>query len=215
MKATATVKYLWIWTETTPTFTGLPLHITILANFQTLMVEMESTKDAILSGLIAELDRRRIGSQSHFDKEEILASMTTTHNELLKKVDLCMRNSQKELQVVPLFDSPADFGNEIFVNAEEESKGTKPVTIVPASSEKKFHFFYSNGELIHLPPKFVFPHMGLCSLIVNWFCGNPSQKTMPLKLILPRDLRNRSQRSEHRKMRLLISAVIARAKEKG
>ena len=214
MKATATVKYPWNRTEITPIFTGLPPHITILANFQTLMVEMVSTKDAILNGLIAELDRRRIGSQSHFDKEEILASMTTMHNELLKKVDLCMRNSQKELQIVPLFDSPADCEDEIFVNAEEESKG-KPVTIVPASSEKKFHFFFSNGELRRLPPNFVFPHMGLCSLIVNWFCGNPSQKTMPLKLILPRDLRNRSQRSEHRKMKLLMSAVIARAKEKG
>lgn len=150
------------------------------------------------SGVGQEADRRRIGigSQSHFDKEEILASMTTMHNELIKKVDLCMRNSQKELQVVPLFDSPADFGNEIFVNAEEEAKG-KPVTIVPASSEKKFHFFYSNGELRRLPPKFVFPHMGLCSLIVNWFCGNPSQKTMPFKHIVPRDLHSRSLRSEH------------------
>jgi hypothetical protein len=125
-----------------------------------------------------------------------------------------MRNSQKELQVVPLFDSPADFGNEIFVNAEDEAKG-KPVTIVPASSEKKFHFFYSNGELRRLPPKFVFPHMGLCSLIVNWFCGNPSQKTMPFKHIVPRDLHSRSLSSEHRKMRLLIKSVIARAKEKG
>ena len=71
----------------------------------------------------------------------------------------------KELTVVPLFDSPADCENEIFVNAEEESKG-KPVTIAPASSEKKFHFFFSNGELRRLPPSFVFPHMGLCLLIV-------------------------------------------------
>ena len=85
MKAAATVKYLWNWTETMPTFTGLPPHITILANFQTLMVKMESTKDAILSGLMAELVRMRIGSQSHFDKEDILTSMTTMHNELLKK----------------------------------------------------------------------------------------------------------------------------------
>ena len=182
MKAAATAKYPWNQTETTPTFTGLPPHITILANFQTLMVEMESTKDAILSGLIAELDRRRIGSQSHFDKEEILASMTTMHNELLKKVDLCMRNSQKELQVVPLFDSPADFGNEICVNAEEEAKG-KPVTIVPASSKKKFHFFYSNGDLRCLPPKFVFPHMGLCSLIVNWFVGTLAKKLCHLSIL--------------------------------
>ena len=38
---------------------------------------------------------------------------------------------------------------------------------------------------------------------------------MPFKHIVPRDLHSRSLRSEHRKMRLLISAVIARAKEKG
>jgi hypothetical protein len=125
-----------------------------------------------------------------------------------------MRNSQKEIQIVPLFDSPADYVNEIFVNAEEESKGTKPVTIVPASSEKKFHFFYSKGELRRLPPNFVFPHMGLCLLIVNWFCGNPSQKIMPLKLIVPRDLRTNSMKGEYRKMRSLISAVISKAQEK-
>jgi hypothetical protein len=215
VKAAATVRYPWDRTEMTPTLTGIPPHITILANFRTLMVEMESTKDAIISGLIAELDRRRIGSQSHFDKEEILTSMTTMHNDLLKKMDLCMRNSQKEIQVVPLFDSPADYVNEIFVNAEEESKGMKPVTIVPASSEKKFHFFYSKGELRRLPPNFVFPHMGLCLLIVNWFCGNPSKKIMPLKLIVPRDLHSPSMKGEHRKMRSLISAVISKAKEKG
>jgi hypothetical protein len=45
----------------------------ILANFEHLMIQMESTKNAILSGVEAESDRRRIGSQSHFDKEEILS----------------------------------------------------------------------------------------------------------------------------------------------
>ncbi len=33
-----------------------------------------------------------------------------------------------------------------------------------------------------MPPKyFVFPHTGLCALVMNWFCGNPSANTMPLK----------------------------------
>jgi hypothetical protein len=71
IKAAAMVKYLWNRTEATPTHTGLPPHITILENFEQLMIEIKSTKNAILSGVEAELDRRRIGSQSHFDKEEI------------------------------------------------------------------------------------------------------------------------------------------------
>jgi hypothetical protein len=66
------------------------------------MIEIESTMTAILSGVEAELDRRRIGSQSHFGKEEILARMLSLHTELLKKLDLCAHTSSKALQdVVP------------------------------------------------------------------------------------------------------------------
>jgi hypothetical protein len=82
----ATVKYPWNKTAATPTFTGLSPHITILANFEQLKLEMIATWDAILTGVEAELDKRCIGSQSHFNKEEIFARMDELHNELLKKV---------------------------------------------------------------------------------------------------------------------------------
>ena len=85
MKNAATVKYPWTKTEATPTLTGLPPHITILANFEKLRVELEASKVAILSGVEAELDKRRIGSQSHFNKEEILERMLGLHNELLRR----------------------------------------------------------------------------------------------------------------------------------
>jgi hypothetical protein len=79
IKAKATVKYPWNWMEATPTHTDLPPHITILANFEQLMIEMEFTKNAILSGVEADLDRRCIGSQSHLDKEEILSWIASMH----------------------------------------------------------------------------------------------------------------------------------------
>jgi hypothetical protein len=172
IKAAATVKYPWNQTEATSTHTGLPLHITILENFEQLMIEMESTKNAILSGVEAELDRRRIGSQSHFNKEEILSWIASMHTKLLKKVDMCLRSLTTALQG-PCFDAPGDCVNEIFVNEEEESAG-KLLMIVPSNSSKKFHFFYSKGQVKRLPNDIVFPHMGLCALVVNWFCGNPS-----------------------------------------
>ncbi len=71
----ATVKYPWSKTAATPTFTGLPPHITILAYFKQLQLEMKATRDTILTGVEEELDKRCIGSQSRFDKEEILARM--------------------------------------------------------------------------------------------------------------------------------------------
>ncbi len=84
IKAAATVKYLWNKTEATPTLTGLPPHITIMANFELLKVEMEETKNTIFSGVDAELDKRHIGSQSYFDKEEIISWMLLLHSKLLK-----------------------------------------------------------------------------------------------------------------------------------
>jgi hypothetical protein len=56
-----------------------------MANFGQLKIEMEETKNTILSGMEAELDKRHIGSQSFFDNEEIISWMLSRHNELLKK----------------------------------------------------------------------------------------------------------------------------------
>ncbi len=194
--------------EATPTHTGLPPHITILENFEQLMIKMESTKNAILSGVEAELDRRRIGSQSHFDKEEILSWIASMHTELLKKVDMCLRSLTTALQG-PCFDAPGNV-NEIFVNEEEES-ARKLLTIVLPNSSKKFHFFYLKGQVKRFPNDFVFPHMSLCALVVNWFCGNPTQKTLPLRFFVPANLKSRLMKSEHRKMKILMGTVITGA----
>ena len=164
-------------------------------------------------GWKADLDRRRIGSQSHFNKEEILSWIASMHTKLLKKVDMCLRSSTTALQV-PCFDAPGDSVNEIFVNEEEESAG-KPLMIVPPNSSKKFHFFYSKGQVKCLPNDFVFPHMGLCALAVNWFCGNPSQKTLPLRFLVPADLKSHLMKSEHRKIKILMGAVITGAQQMG
>ncbi len=177
------------------------------------MIKIESTKYAILSGVEVELDRRRIGSQSHFHKEEILSWIASMHTELLKKVDMCLPSSTTVLRV-PYFDAPGDCVNEIFVNEEKESAG-KPLTIVPSNSSKKFHFFYSKGQVKCLPNDFVFPHMGLCALVVNWFCGNPSQKTLSLRFLVPADSKSRSIKSEHWKMKILMGAVITGAQQMG
>jgi hypothetical protein len=211
VKNAATVKYPWTKTEATPTLTGLPPHITILANFEKLRVEMEASKVAILSGVEAELDKRRIGSQSHFDKEEILDRMLNLHNELLKKVDACGRDSANAVANAHFAGDggDTDFGD-IFITPSEE-EADKALTIVPSNRSKKFTFFYSNGEVNRVPKDFVLPHMTLCTLVISWFCGNPSTKTLPLKYLTTMDLKTKSMKSELRKMKQMIAAVTAGA----
>jgi hypothetical protein len=136
------------------------------------------------------------------------------HTKLLKKVDMCLRNSTTALQGVPCFDAPGDCVNEIFVNEEEKSAG-KPLMIVPSNSSKKFHFFYPEGQVKRLPNDFIFPHMGLCALVVNWLCRNPSQKTLPTRFLVPADLKSHSMKNEHQKMKVLMGAVITRAQQMG
>ena len=147
----AMVKYPWTSTEATPTLTGIPLHITILANFEWIMVELESTKSTILAGIKAELDRHRIGSQSHFDKQEILKAMMTMHTEVLKKVDLCMHSSTTALQqVVPVFEAPNGDVPLFFVNDANDAV-RQPMNIVEDGGRRKFQYFYLAGGIQCLP----------------------------------------------------------------
>jgi hypothetical protein len=105
-----------------------------MVNFEQLKIEMEETKNAILSRVEVELDKRHIGSQSYIDKEEIISWMLLLHIELPKKVNVCVPSLAIALQNPPCDDD--DHLDEIFVNEEEETAG-KSLTIVPTNSSKK------------------------------------------------------------------------------
>ena len=60
-KDAAVVKYPWTSTETTPTFTGLPPHVVILATCEELKFELAKAKGGIIQDIKDDLDLRRIG----------------------------------------------------------------------------------------------------------------------------------------------------------
>ena len=49
-------------TASTPSFTGLPPHVSILAQIESLNVALEEAKDSIIGGVKADLDGRGLGS---------------------------------------------------------------------------------------------------------------------------------------------------------
>jgi hypothetical protein len=100
---------------------------------------MVATREAILNGVEAELDRQQIGSQSHFDKEEILARMDVLQNELLKKVDLFRQSSVTALWNVWVGDGS---GDEFLVNGANENS-LQPLTILDNESHQTVGGFSS------------------------------------------------------------------------
>ncbi len=85
-KDAAVVKYPWTSTKTTPTFTGLPPHVVILATCEELKFELAKAKGEIIQDIKDDLDSRPIGSQSHYDKEEIIRKIGALHDALLEKI---------------------------------------------------------------------------------------------------------------------------------
>jgi hypothetical protein len=96
-KDAATVSFLWNKTASTPPFTGLPPHVSILAQIKGIKAAHESSKNEIFNGVKNDLDERRLGLQSYFDKEEIIAKMGELHSNLMKKIELVGRKASTAL----------------------------------------------------------------------------------------------------------------------
>ena len=136
-KEAAVVRYPWNKTASTPIFTGLPPHVCILAQLEGLKAALDSSKDEIIAGVKSDLDGRRLGSQSYFDKEEIIAKMGDYHIELMKKVEVVGRRSYTAIQAdVPL-------GNVLEGTVDSvPALSTHPHTVVDPTSGRKFQFFF-------------------------------------------------------------------------
>jgi hypothetical protein len=64
-----------------------------------------------------------------------------------------------------------------------------------------------------LPQDFKFPCMTLCTLIMSWFCGNPSRKTLPFKFLKQINMMDDSTKRVFQKMRAMMDAVIKGVKQ--
>ena len=139
-KKSATVKFPWNKMAATPTFTGLLPHVCILAKLEGLKVELHWTKNQIIDGVKKDLDGRCLGSQSYFDKEEIIAKMGKLHNELLHKVEVVGRRSST-LQQGSIEDLPGIAVGMMESNANEIANA---LTIVDPDGGEWSQFFQEN-----------------------------------------------------------------------
>ena len=216
VKDAAVVKLPWTKTEATPVFTGLPPHVVILATCEELKLELRRAREEIVSDVKEDLDNRRIGSQSYFDKEEIIGKMEQLHDEMLKRMDRVGHSGYAALRR----DSGSGADDASFQVSgggnENASIATNTSITMVERDERRFQFFYTTGGTVsRLPEGFVFPKMTLATLLTSWFCGNQSTRTIPFKLLKATELENKQEKVQLCKMRKLVDAVIAGAKQEG
>ena len=169
---------------------------------------MERTGDRIISQVKDNLDWRRLGSQSYFDKEEIIAKMGEFHKEMMQRVEVVGRKLFSSLQGGDACHHP---GAEVTMDGVSDSAvsiaNTSALTIVEPSCGRKFQFFFSAGSLSRVPADFVFPKMTMCTLITSWYCGNESTKTVPFKMLKATEIKNKKERYKLSQMKVLMLAV--------
>jgi hypothetical protein len=170
-KDAAVVKYPWTSTETTPTFTGLPPHVVILATCEELKFELAKAKGEIIQDIKDDLDSRCIGSQSHYDKGR-------------KSYVRWVRFTLGQSGYIAAYASQADeYGKDADVVLQQVNENddvacaTNTITMVKPDGGKCFQFFYRKGGAVScLPEEFVFPRMIFATLLTSWFRGNQSKK---------------------------------------
>ena len=140
-KDAAVVQYPWTCTKACPTFTGLPPHVVILATCEELKLELAKAKEGIIQSIKDDLDSRRIGSQSHYDKEEIIRTMGTLHNALLKKI-ACVGHSGYATQSAAVGNEDEEAVVQRLVSENNDvSCTTNTITIVEPDGGQRFQFF--------------------------------------------------------------------------
>jgi hypothetical protein len=211
----ATVRMPWNKTVNTPVFTGLPPHVSILTKIEELKEALKTATDAILGGVKEDLDGRRLGSESYFVKEEIVAEIKLLHADMTQRMETIARSSFSYALQVPHVQQG---GIEVAVGGlgeDTQLPSDSTVTLFDRGTGHRFQYFCSAGGIRRLPENFVFPKMSLVTLITSWFSGNESMRTVPYKQLRATDIVKVRERSKLSQMKKLMLAVEIAARHLG
>ena len=211
----ATVWMPWNKTANTPVFTGLPPHVSILTKIEELKEALKTATDAILGGVKEDLDGRRLGSESYFAKEEIVAEIKLMRADMTQRMDhIALASCSCALQVPYVQQGPEVTVGGLEVDTPSASD-SGAVTLFDRGTGHRFQYFCSAGGIRRLPENFVFPKMSLVTLITSWFSGNESMRTVRYKQLRAADIKKVKERSKLSQMKKLMSAVEIAAKHEG
>jgi len=83
----AVVKYPWNKTEDTPNFTGIPPHVSLLAEMQGMQEDLKMMKEDLNISFCEEMDGRGNGSEGYFNTKSLVDRMKIMERLIVAKLD--------------------------------------------------------------------------------------------------------------------------------
>jgi hypothetical protein len=213
------VAFPWNKTEDTPTFTGIPPHVTLLAQMEEMKRHIDALERKLIEHFEKALDERGIGG-SEYHTNQILQAIRDLGSQ--------MDNNRQQIEVEMAATSFPFTFNEEDENIEiddpdfeiplRNDETTQDAIAIQRSNTshrvrtaiKNRHYKVGliGSSLTTLPPGFQFPRMTCEQLISNWFIGNGSRNIIPYCRLRPSDLRHvKSGNINHRKMRRFMAVI--------
>ena len=233
----ATVRYPWNKTSDTPKITGVPPHVTHLAELHTLKEEIISLREGMMKDLRDEMDKRGFNSTEN-NTQQIMALITevTTNqtnaivDRLIETTNLCERsltaaaNQATEDYGAAEMEIEEELEVELPTNATREESEELNRRRREASREALSKRRYRVGmikaggacKLTTLPVGFKFPSLTMPQTINSWFIGSVGANVIPYCQLKSHDVSHiKGADSTLRKIRRVMSLVYKTAKEKG
>jgi len=199
----------------TPFFTGIPPHVSVLVELETLKQSLNKQKNGILDGIVKELDKRTIGGQE-YQTTALLGEIKAYLCEI-KKENTAVATNHEALEeeddnfwTVEVENDPADEAG-----PTPASTLTLPppppgasTSVKPKTGRRLKIYRTSNGRMQLVPPDFAFPALTLSTLVTTWYCGDKSNGIPPYRLLHAWDVAHiKGGKCKLSMMRKLIAAV--------
>lgn len=220
IKKLVRIAYPWDKTEDTPRFTGIPPHVTLLAQMEEMKRHIDDLEKKLLTHFENALDARGIGG-SEFHTNQILHAIRDLGNQM----DSARQQAQQEIATTSIpytfndedenieFDNDDNMGqvynNETTQDEIALQRSNVNHRVTTAIKQRHYKVGLVGSSLTTLPPGFQFPRTMTCEqLVTNWFIGNGEKNIIPYCRLRPSDLRHVTNGSSNlRKMRRFMAVI--------
>ncbi len=188
-------------------FAGIPLHISLLSEMKGMKEDFRKMKDSLIAEFKRELDERSFGGIEFLNMKTLMDKMDGIEQTLEKKIEKCLFSEHNFVRT----------SIEDNANAEPVAVASEATTVLFCHNKNTAFNIYFNigGTTCKLPNGYIFPSMGLHSLIISWYCGDLSKRISPFMLVPWKDCVNDAQKCLISTMKGMMEIVVKATRQKG
>jgi hypothetical protein len=191
IKEAAVVRYPWNKTKKTPTFSGLPPHVVLMAQMkdlkQSFKEEMRNMQNSVLKEMKDEFDTRRLGTDGFFETQTVLNKMQDLHEQVLQQLGNQISSGIRGGTVGGGGGATTTYNEEAFSMAWREDEDEDMSPEQTQVTRNKYNVHWNSNAISRIPKGFILPDMTLCTLITCWYTGNEYKKIAPYRFLKMND----------------------------